>query len=152
MRLIDDTGNNLGVVDILKALELARQKDLDLIEIAPQAKPPVARIIDFGKYQYLQEKQIRQQKAKQKTTGLKLIKIRPSISEHDAMTKIKKLEKFLTEGHKVKIDMFLKGRERAHKDFAKEKFDKFISLIQIKYSVEQALRPLPTGFTILISK
>lgn len=152
MRLIDDVGNNLGVVEIQKALDLARQKDLDLIEIAPQAKPPVARIIDFGKYQYLQEKQIRQQKAKQKTTGVKLVKIRPSISEHDAMVKIKKLEEFLAEGHKVKIDMFLKGRERAHKDFAKEKFEKFIALIQIKYLVEQSLRQLPTGFTILISK
>lgn len=152
MRLIDDAGNNIGVVEIGKALEMARVKNLDLVEIAPQANPPVARIIDFGKYLYQLEKQIKQQKAKQKTTELKLIKIRPSISDHDALVKIKKLEEFLSKGDKVKIDMFLKGRERANKDFAREKFQHFLTLIQTKHTIEQPLKQLPTGFTMLISK
>ena len=152
MRLIDEKGNNVGVVDTQKALEMARVQNLDLVEIAPQANPPVARIIDFGKYLYQQEKQIKQQKAKQKTSELKLIKIGMKISDHDALIKIKKLEEFLGEGHKVKIDMFLRGRERANKDFAREKFNHFLSLIQAKYTIEQPMKQLPTGFNMLISK
>ena len=152
VRLIDDTGNSFGVVETGKALEMARVKDLDLVEIAPHANPPVAKIIDFGKYLYQQEKQIKQQKAKQKTSELKLIKIGLSISEHDALVKIKKLEKFLEEGDKVKIDMFLRGRERANKEFARERFQHFLSMIQAKHTVEQPLKQLPTGFTTLISK
>ena len=152
MRLIDDQGENLGVVSTPKALEMARVKNLDLVEIAPQATPPVARIIDFGKYLYQQEKQIKQQKAKQKTSELKLIKIGMKISDHDALIKIKKLGEFLEDGNKVKIDMFLRGRERANKDFAREKFQHFLSLIQTKYTIEQPMKQLPTGFNILISK
>jgi len=150
--LIDDQGENLGVVSTPKALEMARVKNLDLVEIAPQANPPVARIIDFGKYLYQQEKQIKQQKAKQKTSELKLIKIGMKISDHDALIKIRKLEEFLGEGNKVKIDMFLRGRERANKDFAREKFQHFLSLIQTKYTIEQPMKQLPTGFNMLISK
>ena len=150
--MIDDQGENLGVVSTPKALEMARVKNLDLVEIAPQANPPVARIIDFGKYLYQQEKQIKQQKAKQKTSELKLIKIGMKISDHDALIKIRKLEEFLGEGNKVKIDMFLRGRERANKDFARGKFNHFLSLIQAKYTVEQPMKQLPTGFNMLISK
>jgi len=150
--LIDEKGGNVGVVDTQKALEMARVQNLDLVEIAPQANPPVARIIDFGKYLYQQEKQIKQQKAKQKTSELKLIKIGMKISDHDALIKIKKLEEFIEEGHKVKIDMFLRGRERANKDFAKGKFQHFLSLIQAKYTIEQPMKQLPTGFNMLISK
>ena len=150
--MIDDQGENLGVVSTPKALEMARGKNLDLVEIAPQANPPVARIIDFGKYLYQQEKQIKQQKAKQKTSELKLIKIGMKISDHDALIKIKKLGEFLEDGNKVKIDMFLRGRERANKDFAREKFQHFLSLIQAKYTIEQPMKQLPTGFNILISK
>jgi len=150
--LIDEKGGNVGVVDTQKALEMARVQNLDLVEIAPQAKPPVARIIDFGKYLYQQEKQIKQQKAKQKTSELKLIKIGMKISDHDALIKIRKLEEFLGEGNKVKIDMFLRGRERANKDFARGKFNHFLSLIQAKYTVEQPMKQLPTGFNMLISK
>ena len=131
---------------------MARVQNLDLVEIAPQANPPVARIIDFGKYLYQQEKQIKQQKAKQKTSELKLIKIGMKISDHDALIKIRKLEEFLGEGNKVKIDMFLRGRERANKDFARGKFNHFLSLIQAKYTVEQPMKQLPTGFNMLISK
>ena len=150
--MIDEKGGNVGVVDTQKALEMARVQNLDLVEIAPQAKPPVARIIDFGKYLYQQEKQIKQQKAKQKTSELKLIKIGMKISDHDALIKIKKLVEFLEDGNKVKIDMFLRGRERANKDFAREKFNHFLSLIQAEYTIEQPVKQLPTGFNMLISK
>lgn len=152
MRLIDDEGNAIGIVNIKTALEMAYQKHLDLVEIAATAVPPVVRIIDFGKYQYQQEKQIKKQKAKQKTTGLKLIKISLRISDHDALIKIKKLEEFLEEGYKVKVDMFLRGRERANKEFAEEKFKKFLTMIKITYKTEQSLKRLPTGFSTVLSK
>ena len=83
---------------------------------------------------------------------MKLIKIGMKISDHDALIKIRKLEEFLGEGNKVKIDMFLRGRERANKDFARGKFNHFLSLIQAKYTVEQPMKQLPTGFNMLISK
>ncbi len=84
VRLIDDAGENVGIVDIKKALEMAYEKRLDLVEISPTAVPPVARIIDFGKYQYQQEKQVKKQKAKHKTVGMKLIKVSLRIAENDS--------------------------------------------------------------------
>lgn len=152
MRLIDDAGENVGIVDIKKALEMAYEKRLDLVEISPTAVPPVARIIDFGKYQYQQEKQIKKQRAKHKTVGMKLIKISLRIAENDSLTKIKKLEEFLEEGHKVKVDMFLRGRERANSDFAKERFQKFLGMIKAPHKAEQPTKKLPTGFTTVLSK
>ncbi len=152
VRLIDDAGENIGVVDIKKALEMAYEKHLDLVEISPTAVPPVARIIDFGKYLYQLEKQVKKQKAKHKTVGMKLIKISLRIAENDSLTKIRKLEEFLEEGHKVKVDMFLRGRERANMDFAKGRFQKFLDMIKAPHKVEQSLKKLPSGFTTVLSK
>ncbi len=131
---------------------MAYEKKLDLVEISSTAIPPVARIIDFGKYQYQQEKQIKKQRAKHKTVGMKLIKISLGIAQNDAMIKIKKLGEFLEEGHKVKVDMFLRGRERANKGFAQEKFEKFMQMIKTPHKIEQSLKKLPTGFSIVLSK
>jgi len=150
--LIDASGNNVGIVDIKIALEEAHKSGLDLVEIAPTAKPPVARIIDHGKYLYQQEKHAKEKKAKQKTVEMKSIKIGFSISEHDAMTKIKKLEKFLKEGHKVEIVMFLKGRERSKKDFAKERFGNFLKLITAEHKIERPIKQLPRELSIVLSK
>ncbi|OGD31463.1 translation initiation factor IF-3 [Candidatus Azambacteria bacterium RIFCSPHIGHO2_02_FULL_52_12] len=152
VRLIDETGTSVGIVDIKTALEMAYEKKLDLVEISPKAVPPVARIIDFGKFQYQQEKQLRKQKTKHKAAGLKLIKISLGIAENDAMIKIKKLVEFLESGHKVKVDMFLRGRERANKDFAEEKFKKFLLMIAVPYKTEQSLKKLPTGFNVVLSR
>jgi len=152
VRLIDQNGDNLGVVSTSEALQKAKEAGLDLIEIAKDAKPPVAKIIDMGKYLYQQEKTKREQKAKQKTSELKIVKVGLSTSEHDSMTKIKKLEKFLEAGHKVKVEIFLKGRQRANKDFAQERFNNFLSLIQTEHKVDQPLRKLPSGFSIILTK
>ncbi len=151
MRLIDDEGSNFGVVSIQDALAKAREKKLDLVEIAPTAQPPVVKIVDFGKYLYQVQKQEQKQKAKQKTTGVKAIKIGLSTSDHDSLTKIKQMQGFLDEGHKVKIEMFLRGRERANQSFAQERFRHFLSLIQAKHVVEQPVKKIPSGFLTIIS-
>lgn len=152
VRLIDEKGQNQGVVDLHIALGTAIEKGLDLVEIAPTAQPPVAKIVDFGKYLYQLEKEERKHKAKQKVGGLKAVKIGLSTSEHDAQTKMKQLEKFLGEGHKVKIEMFLRGRERANKAFAEERFKNFLSRIKVEHKMEQSTKRIPTGFLAVVSK
>lgn len=152
VRLINEKGENIGIVETQKALQMAKQVGLDLVEISKDAKPPVAKIIDMGKYLYQQEKAKKERKAKQKSSELKVIKVGLSISDHDAMIKIKKLEKFLEEGDKVKVEIFLKGRQRANKEFAREKFKKFIDLISLEYKTDQSIKSLPSGFSMIISK
>lgn len=152
VRLIDEKGNNIGVVDIDKALAMSKEAGLDLIEISKDAKPPVVRIMDMGKYLYQKEKAKKENKAKQKATEIKIIKIGPAISEHDAKIKIKKLAEFLEEGHKVKVEIFLKGRLRANQNFAREKFENFLKMINVAYKVDQPTKRLPSGFVIILSK
>ena len=120
--MIDEEGKMLGIMDLAVALQAAREKELDLVEVAPTAIPPVAKIIDLGKYVYQQEKQQKKQKTKHKAGELKAVKIGQATSEHDMMIKIKQLEEFLKEGYKVKVEMFLRGRERANKEFARKRF------------------------------
>ncbi len=152
MRLIDAAGENKGVVTLSEALAAAHDAGMDLVEIAPTASPPVARIIDFGKFLYQQEKQERKQKAKTKTVGLKAVKVGLRIFEHDALIKIKKLEEFLEEGHKVKVEMFLRGRERANMLFAQERYERFLAMITAPHKIEQPTKKLPTGFITIIGK
>lgn len=152
MRVVDENNQGLGIMETKAALEAAHAKGLDLVEIAPNANPPVARIIDLGKYLYQQEKKAREQKTKQKATELKLVKITPSISEHDALIKIKKLEEFIKEGHQVEINMFLRGRERANAAFARGKFENFLKLIQIPFKIDRPIKQMPSGFSVIISK
>ena len=108
--MIDEEGKMLGIMDLAVALQAAREKELDLVEVAPTAIPPVAKIIDLGKYVYQQEKQQKKQKTKHKAGELKAVKIGQATSEHDMMIKIKQLEEFLKEGYKVKVEMFLRGK------------------------------------------
>jgi len=139
-------------VSIDEALKKAKEAKLDLVEIAKDAKPPVVKIIDMGKHLYQQEKAKKEQKAKQKTSEMKIVKVGLSTSEHDAAIKIKKLEKFLESGHKVKVEIFLKGRQRANKEFAQEKFKIFLDKIKTEHKIDQPLKKIPSGFTTLLTK
>ena len=114
MRVIDDTGQQLGIMPPQQALTIARQKGLDLVEIAATANPPVCRIMDFGRYQYQEQKRARQAKKHQKIIEVKEIKFRPKVDEHDYQFKKKHIERFLGEGDKVKATVFFRGREMAH--------------------------------------
>ena len=111
VRLIDENGENRGIVSIREALTLAAEADLDLIEISPQAMPPVCKILNFGKYKYEMQKRKAEAKKNQKTVEIKELKLRPMIDTHDYEVKIKQAKKFLSEGNKVKFTMRFKGRE-----------------------------------------
>lgn len=151
MRLIDETGQNLGVVETQKALQMAKEKGLDLIEIAPQARPPVCRIMNYGKYQYEKSRQERQKRAHQKKIEIKGVRIGIKTGKHDLETKAKQAEKFLKQGHKVKIDIILRGREKALYDFAKEKLEDFINLIPVETKIDQPIKRQPRGLSMIIS-
>jgi translation initiation factor IF-3 len=109
-----------------QALEIARQKGLDLVEISPTAQPPVCRIMDFGKYQYQEQKRSREAKKHQKTIEVKEIKFRPKVDEHDYQFKKKHIERFLADGDKVKATIFFRGRENAHPDLGLRLLERLI--------------------------
>jgi translation initiation factor IF-3 len=112
--VIDETGQQLGIMPPPQALTIARSKGLDLVEISPTAVPPVCRIMDYGKYQYQEAKRTREAKKHQKIIEVKEIKFRPKVDEHDYQFKKKHIERFLDEGDKVKATVFFRGREMAH--------------------------------------
>lgn len=126
VRLIGPDGKQLGVVSLQKAQEIASQYDLDLIEVAPQASPPVCKIGDFSKFKYDQEKKERLAKKHHKQGRLKEIRLKPNIDEHDYQTKLKQAVNFLQKKDKVKINMFFRGRQMEHLELGKQILDKFI--------------------------
>lgn len=122
--MIDDSGAKLGVIPLSKALELAEGKELDLVEVAPQASPPVCRILDYGKFKYQQQKREKDARKKQKVQTLKEIKMRPKIDEHDYNFKVKAIMNFLSNGHRVKVSVFFRGREMAFLNKGREVLDR----------------------------
>jgi len=126
VRVIDDTGTQLGIMPPQQALTIARQKGLDLVEIAATANPPVCRIMDFGRYQYQEQKRARQAKKHQKIIEVKEIKFRPKVDEHDYNFKKKHIERFLADGDKVKATIFFRGREMAHPEIGRRILERLI--------------------------
>jgi translation initiation factor IF-3 len=126
VRVIDDSGQQLGIMPPPQALAIARQKGLDLVEISPTAVPPVCRIMDYGKYQYQEQKRAREAKKHQKTIEVKEIKFRPKVDEHDYQFKKKHIERFLSEGDKVKATVFFRGREMAHPEIGRRILERLI--------------------------
>ena len=124
VQVIGSDGNNLGTLPLNKAIEKAKEEGLDLIEIAPNAKPPVCKIIDMGKYKYDAQKKANQAKKKQKKIELKEIKLRPVTETHDYQFKIKNAQKFISKGDKVKFTIRFKGRELQHSHLGRELMDK----------------------------
>lgn len=137
VRLIGPEGAQLGVVSIQAALDLANQHELDLVEVAPSANPPVCRIIDYSKFKYDQEKKEREAKKHQKQGRLKEIRLKPNIDEHDFQTKVKQAVTFLMKKDKVKINLFFRGRQMEHVDLGRKILDKFISDTQASGQVEK---------------
>ncbi len=127
VRLVGAEGEQLGVVDLPKALQLADESSLDLVEVAPNSKPPVCRIMDFAKFKYDQEKKEREAKKHQKQVQIKEIRVKPNIEDHDYQVKLRHSLEFLKKGNKVKINLFFRGREMSHKELGQRIIDKFIS-------------------------
>jgi translation initiation factor IF-3 len=114
VRLIDETGKNVGVVDRLDAMERAKAAGLDLVEVSPDANPPVCKILDFGKFKYQEQKKAAEARKKQKIVEIKEIKMRPNIDDHDYDVKMRSMRRFFEEGDKVKVTLRFRGREMAH--------------------------------------
>jgi len=149
--VVDETGKSLGEMSPREALEIARSRELDLVEVFPKANPPVCKILNYGKFQYEQSKQERLTRAKQKKVEIKGIRIGLRTDEHDLSFKKKQAEKFLRQGDKVKIELLLKGREKAHSDLAQEAIKKFIEKIEIPCRIEEEIKKFPGGFNTLIA-
>jgi translation initiation factor IF-3 len=125
--VIDETGQQLGIMPPPQAVAIARQKGLDLVEISPTAVPPVCRIMDFGKYQYQEQKRSREAKKHQRVIEVKEIKFRPKVDEHDYDFKKKHIERFLADGDKVKATIFFRGREMAHPEIGRRILERLIA-------------------------
>lgn len=130
IRLIDSNGDQSGVVPTERAMEKAQEEGLDLVEVSPNANPPVCKILDFGKFLYQQKKQEQQSRKAGKQQEMKFIRISPRIGEHDIETKARHAEKFLSSRHPVKIELRFRGREVVHPEVAREKFDRFLEKIE----------------------
>jgi translation initiation factor IF-3 len=152
VRLIDETGKQLGVVSLEEALRTARERNLDLIQVTEKVDPPVCRIMEYGKYLYSLQK--KEKGMKTKTSEIKGVRLGLAISQHDMETKANQAEKFLKDGDKVKVDMVLRGREKALKDFAKNKVYKFLEILDQKIPVkmESDFKKESKGFTVIVSK
>ncbi len=154
VRVIDEVGTQLGVMDIFIAIDLAKSKGLDLIQVTEKVEPPVCRIGNYGKYLYSLQKKERKIKVHTKISKLKEIQLGFNISPHDIEVKATQAEKFLKNGDKVKIGMMLKGREKAMGEFAKKKILFFLETMDklIPIKTERELKREPKGFTLIISK
>jgi len=130
IRLIGAEGEALGVVTTSKALELAEQQQLDLVEVSPTAVPPVCRIMDYGKFKYQQSKKQQEAKKKQVHVEVKEIKLRPKTDEHDLMFKIRHVRRFLEEGNKAKVTLVFRGREITHMDIGRAVIERFAAELQ----------------------
>lgn len=137
VRLIDVDGNQIGIVPIKKALDLAYERNLDLVKVAPNAKPPVCRIMDYGKYKYELAKKEKETKKKQKIINVKEVRLTPSIEEHDLKVKAKRANEFLQNGDRVKVSVRFRGRELGHTEIGKEVLMKFAELTSEYGAIEK---------------
>ncbi|MFA7319416.1 MAG: translation initiation factor IF-3 [Parcubacteria group bacterium] len=151
VRVIGENGEQLGVMPTEEALRQAKEQLLDLVEISPKAIPPVCKIMDFGKYQYQKSREDRQNKSKQKKSDIKGIRLSVRTDDHDLEFKKNQAEKFLTKGSKVKVEIMLKGREKAHQDLARKNLEDFVKMIAIPNKIEQEIKRYPGGFNVILA-
>jgi translation initiation factor IF-3 len=137
VRLIDHHGNQVGVVSRSQALQMAEEVGLDLVEVAPQASPPVCKLLDYGKFKYEAQKKAAEARKKQKVIEVKEIKMRPGIDDHDYEVKMRSIHRFLDEGNKVKVTLRFRGRELAHQELGMQVLDRVRDEVADKSKVEQ---------------
>jgi translation initiation factor IF-3 len=152
VRLIDENGKQVGVVSLNKALQISKECNLDLVQITDKVEPPVCKVMDFGKYLYRQEK--KENKGSRKTSALKGLRIGFNTSSHDLETKARTAQRFLKKGDKVKIEMKLRGREKALNRIATEKIKEFIKIIgkELPIKIERDIKRQPNNLTVIIFK
>lgn len=153
LRIIGPDGSNMGVMSLREALEKAHELSFDLIEISPNANPPVAKIMDYGKFQYDERKKEKTAKAKSKTVETKNVQVKVGTGDHDLELKAKKASEWLGEGNRVKIDLFLVGRSKFMDiKFLKERLDRILRLITVNYKIAEESKKSPKGLTVVIEK
>lgn len=153
LRVIDSEGENLGILSLEDALRKAKEEGLDLIEISPNAKPPVAKIMDYGKYSYEQKKKEREIKAKSHSTETKNIQVKIGTGEHDLELKAKRVNEWLSEGHRIKIDLYLRGRAKyMDKKFLESRLERILSLVTEEHKIVEGPSKSPKGMTLIVEK
>ncbi|MES2215401.1 MAG: translation initiation factor IF-3 [Pseudomonadota bacterium] len=148
VRLVDEQGEMLGIVRLDEALLAAAKVSLDLVEISPQAEPPVCKIMDFGKYKYESKKRLQDSRKKQKTISIKEIKFRPNIGQGDFNIKVRNIRKFLEEGDKVRISLWFRGREIVHNELGMQVFQRI--LVELEDIAKTELEPKMEGKQMLM--
>lgn len=153
LRVVGAKGENLGVLSLEDALKEADKANLDLIEISPGAKPPVAKIMDFGQYRYDTKRKASEVKAKSHVTETKTVQVKIGTGEHDQQLKAKRAAEWLQEGHRVKVDLFLWGRYKYMEPaFLKERLERFLKIIPAEYKLADPIKKSPKGFTTTIER
>ena len=153
LRVVTAEGENLGVISTEKALAEAKTRGLDLIEISPNAVPPVAKIMDYGKYLYDEKKKTKVAKARTQISELKSIQVKIGTGEHDLELKAKKASEWLAEGNRVKVDLYLVGRSKfMDLNFLKERLERILKLITVEYKIAQEPVKGPKGLTVYLEK
>lgn len=151
LRIIDSEGKNRGVLTLSDALKLAQETGLDLIEISPNTVPPIAKIMDYGKFQYEQNKKQKKMKAGSHQTGIKNVQVKIGTSEHDLGIKAKNASAWLKEGHRIRIELFLAGRSKYMEEkFLKERLNRILKLISENYKLAEEYKRGPKGLSIII--
>ena len=151
VRVTGADGESLGIMLTRDALRMAEEQHLDLVEVAPKAKPPVCRIMDFGKYRYEQQKREKEARKKQKVITIKEVKLRPNIEQHDFDVKLKNALRFVQEGNKVKVTIMFRGRELSHPELGRELLDKIADQLKDMVSVERTAKLEGKNMTMILA-
>jgi translation initiation factor IF-3 len=154
VRVVHPERGDLGVMKLKDALAIATSEERDLVEVAPQAKPPVCKVLDFGQFKYQKEKEARKRKAQSKEVEVKAVRLSVRIGDHDLGVRLKQAKKFLDKGDKVKAELPLRGREKAHRDVARGVVEKFLTRIKEDYEirVEQPIEYRHGRFSVIVAK
>ena len=153
LRVISEKGENFGVLSLQDALKRAEEAGLDLIEISPDAKPPIAKIMDYGRFQYAQNKKQKAAKAKSRTTEVKSIQVKVGTGEHDLALKAKKASEWLRDGNRVQVNLYLTGRTKfMDMKFFQERIDRVLRLITEQYKISDHPKKGPKGVSLMIEK
>ena len=153
LRVVEETGNNLGVLPLADALARAEAAGVDLIEVSPIAKPPVAKLMDFGKFQYLESKKTRQTRAKSHPTETKSIQLKIGTGDHDLEIKANKVSEFLTTGHRVKIELYLRGRAKYYdQKFLRVRLERLLKFVRVDFRTAGEPEKSAKGISIIIER
>lgn len=153
LRVVGEEGQNFGVMTLQNAIAQAESLGLDLIEISPNAKPPIAKIMDYGRYQYAENKKQKVAKANAHTTEIKSVQVKVGTGEHDLELKAKKASEWLKEGNRVRINLFLSGRAKyMEMKFFQERIDRILKLITEQYKISDSAKKSPKGVSLMIEK